>query len=761
MAGIKPAIEDAAFGGCCPAGAAAHPELPEAPVEAVSDAGVYARQTADGQMSLALIVSNMRCAACISPIEEAVKKLPGVTRARVNFSTRRLVVEWDGGPETAEEVIKALAARGYKAAPFVAADSGEGGDEESRRLMRALGVAGFAAANIMLLSVSVWAGAASDMSPGTVALFHWISALIALPAIAYAGQPFFRGAMAALRGRRLNMDVPISLAVVLAAAMSLAQTVSRGDAVYFDASVTLLFFLLIGRVLDHQMRAKARSAAENMLALRTRAATRVAADGSHHFIRTEDIRPGMAVFVAAGERVPADGKLASAAAVLDSSLITGESLPENLARGAPVYAGALNVGPPLEITVTAADQDSLLAEIVRLMEIAEQGRARYVRLADRVARAYAPIVHILGAVTIAVWLMLGAGWEAALLNGIAVLIITCPCALGLAVPAVQVVAGGRLLKAGVLVKSGDALERLARVDTVVFDKTGTLTTGELELVKDETYSSEILALAGALARGSRHPLSRALSRAVAGKNLSLPELLGLVEVPGAGLKARLPEGEVRLGNRAWILDGGTEIAPDERDSRAEIWLSSPGRTPVRFAFEDRLRGDAAETIARLKSLGLEVALLSGDRVEAVAAVAGELGIAEWRGGCQPQDKIARLEDLAGHGHKVMMVGDGLNDAPALATAYVSLSPAGAADIAQTAADFITLGDRLGPVGEALVVARASQSLVYQNFGLAFAYNVLAVPLAMAGLVTPLIAAVAMSASSIVVTLNALRLRWIS
>lgn len=747
MARLTPVFDGVVLdAGCCPAGTALSP--PEGALSEDRTAphlSAYVRRDATGRSSISLIVPDIVCAACIAHVERAASSVDGVDTARVNFSTKRLTVSWQGSTEIADDIATAVADAGYRSAPFSIQTEDDG---SMRFLLRALGVAGFAAMNIMLLSVSVWAGI--DMAPGTQALFHWLSALIALPTVAYAGQPFFRSALGALRARHLNMDVPISLAVILAAGMSLFQTIRHGDAVYFDASVMLLFFLLLGRVLDLRVRARARSAAQQLLALRTTAATVIEDDGTRRYLPPEALRPGMRIVVPAGERIPADGVIENSAGAIDNSILTGESKPEDVASGDKIFAGALNLTAPLEILVTAAEADTLLAEIVRLMEDAEQGRARYVRLADRMARFYAPAVHLLGALTLAGWLFHGAGWEISLLNAIAVLIITCPCALALAVPAVQVAAGGRLLRNGVLIKSGDALERLANIDTVVFDKTGTLTTGQLKLAGP--VDQQRLAEAAALARDSLHPLARAVVKAAQGSVLDLPSL-SVTEHPGLGLAS----GTMRLGNRKWVGAPAREM----QDSNAEIWLRDTQGALTRFAFTDTLRRDTANVMAALRDMGLAVEILSGDRPSAVAAIASAVGVTDWAGACAPSDKVRKLQNLAAQGRRVLMVGDGLNDAPALAAAHVSMSPANAADVAQNAADFVLLGENLSSVAETLRTARAAKRLVFQNFALAFAYNAVAVPIAMLGFATPLLAAAAMSASSLAVTLNALRLKWIS
>lgn len=716
------------------------------------DPDLFVRRTEEGLARLDLVVAGMHCAGCLRKVEGALKGLNGVEYARANLSTKRVAVRWDPARLKASAVIRALADTGFTAVPFDPKLIGTLDDRESRSLLKALGVAGFAAANVMLVSVSVWSGLVSDMDETTRSFFHWVSALIALPAIAYAGQPFFRSALKALRAKSMNMDVPIALAVILATAMSLVQTMVNARHVYFDASVTLLFFLLIGRYLDVQARARACSAAENLLGLRATAATLIAPDGTHKSIAVENLEPGMKVLVVAGARIPADGEIVTGTSEIDTSLVTGESVPEQVKAGASVFAGTLNLGAPLVIRVTKRDDDSLLAEIVRLMETAEQGRARYVRIADRAARIYSPAVHIMALATLLLWFALGAHWETSLTYAISVLIITCPCALGLAVPVVQVVATGRLLRQGVLVKAADGLERLAQADTIVFDKTGTLTLGRPRLVNGDEIARADLALAAAIAAASRHPLALALT--AHGQTLPHPLLDDIHEEPGMGLEARLGGEPIRLGNADYA---GVNATHGQGHGGSELWLRRGSDEPVRFRFEDTPRPDARDVIAALKARGFAIELLSGDREPAVKRLAGELGIANWRAAARPAAKIARLEELAAEGRKVAMIGDGLNDAPALRAAHVSLSPADAADVSQTAADFIFQGAKLAPIVEAVDVARKSRRLVFQNFGLALAYNAVAVPLAVAGFVTPLVAAIAMSSSSITVTLNSLRL----
>jgi len=428
---------------------------------------------------------------------------------------------------------------------------------------------------------------------------------------------------------------------------------------------------------------------------------------------------------------------------LDGSLITGESLPVAVAPGARVVAGMVNLGAPIKVKVTASGERTVLAEIVRLVEAAEHGRSRFVALADRVARAYAPVVHVTALLTFLGWMFLGGlAWDRALLVATAVLIITCPCALALAVPVVQVVASTRLLRRGVLLLSPTALERIARIDHVVLDKTGTLTLGRPELIG--THDAETLAAAAGLAATSRHPLAQALVRAAGD---AVPAT-GVVERPGQGLQS----GEVRLGSASFC-----GITAPHDDGLSELWFTTPGRAPMRFAFADRLRPDAAVAVAALRAADVTVELLSGDRPAAVARAAAEAGISTWQAEVAPAAKAARLAALSAQGRRVLMVGDGLNDAPALAAAHASISPATAAEATQNAADAVFQGDALQPVVEALDVARRADRLVRLNLVIALLYNLSAVPLAILGEVTPLVAAVAMSSSSLLVIGNALRL----
>ena len=699
------------------------------------------RELGDGLRQSDLAVPGIHCAACIRAVEGGLMRVTGVEHARVNLSTRRVAVKWRG--QEAPDLLGALAALGYPGHLFE--NDADHADPELARLIRALAVSGFCAMNIMLLSVSVWSGAEAE----TRSAFHWISAGLALPCLLYSGRIFFASAWSVLKHGRTNMDVPISIGVCLAFALSLYDTIHEGAHAYFDAATSLIFFLLIGRTLDHLMREKARAAVRGLMRLAPRGATVLREDGSRDYVPITEIEPGMRLALAAGDRIPVDGIVSEGLSELDCAIVTGESAPRRVEPRSVVQAGTLNLSGALVINASARADSSFLAEIVRLMEAAEGGRARYRRIADRASALYSPVVHAAAFLTFLGWMALGGGWHQAITVAIAVLIITCPCALGLAVPIVQVVASRRLFENGIMVKDGSAIERMAEIDTVAFDKTGTLTLGQPRLINGK-IAPGVMSIAAELARHSNHPLSRAIAAVEPSGALAMSDVR---EHPGLGLQAGLQGRVYRLGRAEWALDGGAS----PQIAASGTVLSCDGVSVASFTFEEAARPRARAAIDALHAAGLDVCLLSGDAVDAVRAMASKLGIGSAASGLLPAQKVERLAALGGKGRKVLMVGDGLNDVPALAAAHVSMAPASAADINRNAADFVFLREGLDAVPMAFAVSRNAGRLVRQNFALAIAYNAIALPIAIAGYVTPLIAALAMSLSSTLVVANALRL----
>lgn len=685
-----------------------------------------------------LVVPGMHCAGCMSKVERGLEKLPGVVHARVNLSARQVRVMHEASL-TVPDLIAALEAIGFASQPRL--DEAAAPPSSVKPLLAPLAVAGFASMNVMLLSVSVWSGADGP----TRELFHWISALIAIPATAVAGRPFFTSAWNALKRLRTNMDVPISIGILLATALSLYETVAGGRTAWFDGTLMLLLFLLAGRALDAMMRDRARAGVESLLRQAASGAMVVTPAGGLEWIAAADLVPGMLMRVASGERLAADGEIVAGQTTLDQSLLTGESAPVAANVGAVVHAGTLNVDAPIDVRVTATGPDTSLAEIARLMEAAGQSRSLYVRIADRAARYYAPAVHTLAFASFVGWMLMGAGFYQSTVIAIAVLIITCPCAAGLAVPVAQVVASGALMRVGIMVKDGSALERLARVDRALIDKTGSLTLGRPtpDAAALAALTDEHAAVALGLASRSRHPLSHALSQALSGAGVRAAELQDVREVPGYGVCGmwRGRAVALRRPDTAGTVAVALEIAEE----------------PVRLiTFTDRLRPEASEAFKALKDMGIECSILSGDNPAAVAEIARATGLTG-QASASPLDKTHAIKRLQNAGRKVLMVGDGLNDGPALAAADASMAPGTASDVGRQAADVVFLTESLIALPRAIGAARRTMRVVRQNFALAIGYNVLAVPLAFMGYVTPLVAAVSMAASSILVITNSLRL----
>ena len=694
---------------------------------------------------IALSLPTIHCAACISAVEDVLNAYPGVHNARVNLTMKRASIE--ASPDVMPDaLVRAVRAIGYEAHELDAGTlSATTTDKAGRDLLMRLAVAGFAAMNVMLLSVSVWSGAAD----ATRDMFHWISALITMPVIVFSGQPFYRNAWAALRHGRLNMDVPITLAILLAVITSLWETSLSGAHAYFDAALALTFFLLAGRYLDYRTRAIARSAAEELAALEVPRAF-LLKDGQETQVPVAQLAVGDLIRLRPGGRLPVDGVIVDGQTELDRAMLTGETVPVFAGPGQAVSAGEVNLTGVLTVRATAVGQDTSLHRMADLVAIAESGRSRYTSLADQAAKLYAPGVHILSGLSFVGWYFYTWDVRTALNIAAAVLIITCPCALGLAVPAVTTAASGRLFRRGMLIKDATALERLAQIDTVVFDKTGTLTQGTPVLTNLHNHPPQAMAVAMALAAGSAHPLSQAIVRAGAAAGLEPAQISALQERPGYGTMGQWQGQTVRLGRAAWV---GAQAG-----AQTSAWLQIGTGAPLQLTFADNLRAGAAQAVAELKQQGCNVIMISGDATPAVATLAAELGITDWQAEALPAEKLARIEALSAAGHKVLMVGDGLNDTAALSAAHASISPASALDAARVASDIVLLGGDLAPIAQAVQTARAATRRIRENFTVATVYNIVAVPLAVAGLCSPLIAALAMSLSSITVSLNALRLR---
>jgi len=729
----------------CPSGLQEQPISLEDPYAEQLDLTPYVSSQSDNSYQIDLIVKGAHCGGCLSKIEKGLSELEPVSQARMNLSTLRLRVAWAGEREFVNTVVERLSNLGFGAAPYDVSESSAQKQSETRTLLLAMAVAGFAAMNVMLLSIAVWSGG-EDMSVQTHTLFHWISAAIALPTVIYSGRVFFKSAWSALKERQTNMDVPISLALILASGLSLYETIKGNPDTYFDAAVMLLFLLLIGRYLDARLRFQTGEAARRLAALQVTSATLILSDGSIKTVPARDVMPGNKLLIPAGQKLAVDCVIETGTSEIDMQIATGETKLQSFGPGDTLFSGTTNLGAPLTVKAIAKYSDSFLSEITELVEMGQQKKGRFVRIADKAAKAYVPVVHSVAALTFIGWYIFGGDLRQSTLNAIAVLIITCPCALGLAVPAVQIVASGRLFKQGILLKSGDALERLAKVRHVIFDKTGTLTQGRFSLENEKSITPNNLAIIGSLAKFSSHPLSRALSAYA--KDLHLESVQ---EFAGQGISASFEGKTIKLGSASFLNMDFPET------SNTQIGFSIEGEVPLSLHMQDTVRPDTVDSLKSLQSQGLSYEMLSGDSASVAKDIANQLGIENYKAKVSPRQKMSYIQQRMKNGDFPLMVGDGINDAPALAEAYCSMSLAGAADISRASADIILQDDKLSSLPLAIDTARQAHKRIVENLTLAVCYNFIAIPLAVAGLVNPLIAAIAMSGSSLLVTLNALRM----
>lgn len=711
----------------------------------IFDISEFVLSEKDGTNSVSLIVQGMHCAACIWLIESILGKQKNVINARVNLSKRTLFLSWNGEKKDGNNLIKLIQEIGYKPLPFdqEILDSTE--KKYNDGILRALAVAGFGAGNIMLFSFSLWFANQNQMGIQTRNLLHFFSSLIALPVIIFSARPFFSSAYNSIKRGYPNMDLAISLAIFLACVVSLLETFRSADHVYFDSAVMLTFFLLIGRYLDLKARKKAFAVATEFTLLSANFG-RIFEDEQIKILPSKKLCEGMILLVASGEKIAADGVVIEGESEIDTSLITGETLPKNITKNDEVFAGTINLSQPLKIRITKSPQNSLLAEIIRLSDAAQNKKIHYIRIADHLSRFYTPAVHLLAFVTFCFWLK--SGWEDALMNATAVLIITCPCALALAVPIVQTIVISNFIRKGILVKSGEALEKVIGVDRIIFDKTGTLTIGKPKLVEIKILCGEeknILQLAASLTKNSKHPIAQAISE---NYKENLIELR-VHENQGFGLEANFGNKILRLGRKEFC-----EIKSSYHNSQNLLTcFLNYNETEAVFFFSDEIKSDAKAVIASLKEMGKKIILLSGDSKIAVESAAKTLGIEEFYFEQTPVSKAQFLEKM----EKFVMIGDGINDAPALALSPVSISFSRASDISQNIADIIIQGENLSPILEIINSSKKAISLMKQNLIIALLYNLIAIPFAVSGHVVPLIAAIAMSSSSLLVLFNSLRI----
>ena len=705
-----------------------------------------------------MILEGIVCAACVWLNERHISALQGVVEFRVNYSTHRARVRWDDSQIKLSDILQAISAIGYLAHPFDAGRQEAVYKKERSNALKRLAVAGLGAVQVMMLAVALYAGDYSGMDSGLENFMRWVSMFIATPVVFYSAKSFFSSAWRDLKVRQLGMDVPVSLAIGLAYAASCWATINQSGQVYFDSVTMFTFFLLAGRFLEMGARQKAGQAAEELVKLLPAMATRITDDGDET-VAVSELMIGDQVRVKPGDSIPADGVIVEGRSSIDESLLTGESHPLAKTINEKVIGGTVNIESPLIIEVKKLGEDTVLASIQRLLDRAQTEKPSIAKTADRVAAYFVGFLLLLVTLVAAWW------WQhdpdQAFWIALSLLVVTCPCALSLATPAAMTAATGSLTRLGVLTTRGHALETLAKVTHIVFDKTGTLTKGHLALESMNTLSDmkdqQSLNIAAALELGSEHPVAKVfLQKAVSPNTVRAKEIEA---VSGQGVTGLIDGVRYRLGCAAYVEDvfSDTKITLDKPKHATEIFLANENELLAVFFLSDELREQAAESIQALKELGKKVWLVSGDNEAAVSYIAGQLGIENTRHSMKPEDKLAVIHELQQQNEVVAMIGDGVNDAPVLAAAQVSIAMGGGTQLAQASADMVLLSEHLPHLVDAMKMAKRSVNIVHQNLSWALVYNVLALPLASMGYIAPWMAAIGMSASSLVVVLNALRL----
>ncbi len=713
----------------------------------------------DGTCEATLVIEGIVCPSCAWLNEERLRRVPGVIEAQVNYTNHRARVRWESASARLSGVLGAIHDFGYAAHPYSRAGHDAALERERELLLKRLGVATALGMQVMMFAVALYAGDFGDEFAGREALyrefFRWVMCLLTLPVVLYSSQAFFEPAWRSLRNGTLGMDVPVSLGILVAFIASVAATVAGGPDVYYDSVTMFVALLLGGRYLEFAARLRAAETGDNLVRLAPVVATRLTASGEER-VPAARLRPGDRIRVRPGEQVPADAVVVAGESGLDESLLTGESAPRRRGPGDVVMAGSVNADGVLECAVTQAGEATVLAQVLRLLERAQAARPALTRVADRAAAWFIGAVLLLAAGVAWGWWQAGGDWVGIT---VAVLVVSCPCALSLATPAALTAGTGAMMRRGLLAVRPDAIEALAGVGLVAFDKTGTLTCGRPALVDAaplrDVDAARCLLLAAALERHANHPLATALREAAQGLPGVPPVATAVTVQTGRGVEGTVGGRRVQLGSAAFT--GVVAAGPAGAAGETQVWLADDTGALCRFRLRDPPRPDAAAAVAALAALGIETALLSGDDPQTVAAVAADLGVRTARGGLLPAAKLAALQSLRAGGRRVAMVGDGVNDAPVLAAADVGIAMGGGTDVARAQADLILLGDALGAVVDGIRTARRTLAIVRQNIGWAIAYNVVALPAAAAGWVPPWLAAIGMSASSLAVVLNALRL----
>ncbi|MCW8335167.1 heavy metal translocating P-type ATPase [Vibrio paucivorans] len=698
----------------------------------------------DDQVEVTLSLEGVSCAACAWLIEKQVASKPGVLSIRVNTTTNRAILAWDKNKTRLSELLSVIHRLGYKAAPFEADKQEAAYHYSMKQYLYRLGIAGLATMQVMMLAVALYLEVFGDLEPEFKNYFRWVSLIFATPVMLYSALPFYINAWRSLRSRTLGMDVPVSLAMIFAYFASLVATVTEQGEVFFESISMFAFFLLVGRFLEMRARRKAAAASGNLLKLVPAIASTL--DGEQIAVRS--LKVGDRIRVLPGEHIPADGKIISGRVHIDESMLTGESVPVVKRIGDAVFAGTLNGEESFELEVSSTKADSMISNIVRLQDEAQMSKPKIAEIADVVARYFVAVILVIAAFTWyfwhesrpddAFWIMLS------------VLVATCPCALSLATPTALTCATSRMGNFGILLRKGHVFETLCKVNHLIVDKTGTLTHGDIEISNVDTFADldekQCLKLAAALEAHANHPIARAF-REYDDKSTQLENVQNII---GSGLQGEYQNKLVKIGNAAFALT--SPVSPEANS----VYLSIDGVHTATFVYRDPIRSESENFINRFKDAGIKISLLTGDSERNANYVAESIGIDNVIANAKPNDKLAYLKSLDSK-EVTMMIGDGINDAPTLAGAHLSVAMGGGTDVAKASADMVLLGDRLDRILQARELALKTRKIIRENLAWSLGYNLLILPLAVAGFVAPYFAVVGMSASSIIVVSNSLRL----
>ncbi|MEJ2525685.1 MAG: cation-translocating P-type ATPase [Desulfuromonadales bacterium] len=706
-----------------------------------------------------LFIDGIRCASCIWLLEKLLQRQPGIQTVRINYGTHRARIQFSPAQTSPYRIFATISQLGYLPHPFHPGVAEKSAAEEQRSLLIRFGTAAFLSMQLMAFSFALYAGYFHGIAPQMRQLLQAFAAVVATPVVFYSGWPFLAGAWRSLRNRSASMDLLIALGVITAYGYSLVMLFQGGE-IYFDTAAMIITLILLGRLFESAARKRSIAGIDRLLQLAPNTAHRLVGDRLET-IASSRLVPGDLILVRPGERIPVDGRILEGATEIDESMISGEPLPVLRQPRDRVAAGCLNITTAVRLQVERIAAESFIARMARLVEEAQARKAPIQSLADRVATIFIPLVSLVALGTWIFWAVVSTSQATAILNAISVLIVACPCALGLATPTAVLAASGSAAGRGILFRGGDILEATARIDLIAFDKTGTLTQGHPEIAAIVTAPQQsekgLLTIAASVEQGSTHPLARAVLKEARRHGVQPIAPPAVTTLPGRGLRAEISNGTILVGSRALLNEAGVAIPPAAASPSTEVHISCAGQWQGTLLIRDPLRADATGTLSKLHALGLQTVLLTGDRAETAGAVSAALTIAEYHAEMSPMEKSRWIGDRQQAGHKIMMVGDGINDAPALSLADVGCAMAGGTDIALETSELVLTRPRLSRLYDALVIARKTLTIIRQNLFWAFTYNLITIPLAASGHLAPVWAAAAMATSSVLVVGNSLRL----